>query len=103
MEDRINELAYNIVGMNNIGTYKKELFDVHNEIYKQGLSKVFVIKRENPMTMCGSCQIRTRNNFWKFYHFEFEQKDGRLEFAGRQGGGKHTHSSDFIPLYKKNV
>lgn len=103
MEDRINDLAYAIVGLNNIGTFKANLFKVHNDIYEKGLSKIFIKKKENPMTLCGSCQVRTRNNFWKFYHFEFEGKDGRLEFVGRLGGGKYSHSSDFIPLYKKNV
>jgi len=94
----VNELAERIVGRRNIlREDKPHLFEVYNSLV--GKSK-FIKKTENPNTTCGSCHKRVRTGFWKYYHFEHENKSKKLEFYGREGGGRIT-GFDYSPVYIK--
>ncbi len=102
MEEEINRVAELIVGTTHFsGDKRKKLFEVHNKILSAGLSKRWILKKENAATLCGSCLRRVRQNFWKFYHFEFEgRKSSNIAFYGREGGGRISESqNDFSPIY----
>jgi hypothetical protein len=102
LEKDIIRLAETIAGLNNIHPHKEELFKVHNDIHRAALSRRWILKLENPSTLCGSCIVRTRDNFWKFYHFEYKgQKSDKITFVGRVGGGDYTYSTSFTPKYNK--
>ena len=104
MEEEINQLAELIVGTTHFSGHKRrKLFEVHNKILEAGLSKRWILKKENPATLCGSCLRRVRQNFWKFYHFEFEGvKSCNISFYGREGGGNtNKNQSDYSPIYVK--
>ncbi len=51
--------------------------------------------------MCGSCIKRTLDNFWKFYHWEFQgEKESSIEFLGRFGGGSYENAGrKYTPFY----
>lgn len=104
LEKDIASLASRIAGLYSLESEKrKELFAIHNRIYEEGLSKRWIVKKENPNTMCGSCRLRVRNNFWKFYHFEYEGlKATDIHFVGRAGGGSIKGSANYTPIYTKN-
>jgi hypothetical protein len=102
LEKDIIRLAETIAGLNNIHPHKEELFKVHNDIHRAALSRRWILKLENPSTLCCSCIVRTRDNFWKFYHFEYKgQKSDKITFVGRVGGGDYTYSTNFTPKYNK--
>ena len=104
MEEEINRVAVLLAGLSSITKEKRiALFELHNKIFKAGLSARWILKLENPNTLCGSCQRRVRQNFWKFYHFEFKgEKSSLIKFHGREGGGRiKENSTSFSPIYVK--
>tara|TARA_R110002020_G_scaffold281522_1_gene497167 strand:- start:3994 stop:4377 length:384 start_codon:yes stop_codon:yes gene_type:complete len=104
LEVEIAEAALDLAGHTSPNRELKQvLFNIHNKIYESGLSKRWIVRKENPNTMCGSCIRRVRQNFWKFYHFEYEGlKPDDIVFHGREGGGSIENSrNNFSPIYVK--